>query len=42
MIRGKGAIIGGGLALAEGILEEERARLTTYLAENADFFGIKA
>ena len=37
VIRGKGAIIGGGLALAEGIMEEERARLASYLAENAEY-----
>ena len=37
VIRGKGAIIGGGLALAEGIMEEERTRLASYLAENAEY-----
>ena len=37
VIRGSGSILGGGLALAEGIMEEERARLATYLAENADY-----
>ena len=37
VIRGKGAIIGGGRALGEGIMEEERALLATYLAENADY-----
>ena len=37
VMRGGGSIMGGGLALANGIMESERARLADYLAANADF-----
>ena len=37
VIRGKGSILGGGLALADAIMESERTRLADYLAANQDF-----
>ena len=37
IIRGKGAIIGGGKALCEGVIESEKERLKDYLEANAEY-----
>ena len=37
IIRGKGAILGGGKALCEGVIESEKERLKDYLEANAEY-----